>query len=111
MPSIAHPTLLAIGLAVFVLGVLLRRWASRHSLTDQLTDAAWEAVKARDAGVIGREVKGKLDEINQAGSSIGKAKAAAGYGIRHAIAQVVGIAGLVAALGGLALAAFGVFWK
>ncbi len=49
MPSIANPTLLAIGVAVFVLGLLLRRWSNRHSLTDQLTDAAWEAVKARDA--------------------------------------------------------------
>ena len=35
MPSIANPTLLAIGVGVFILGLLLRRWANRHSLTDQ----------------------------------------------------------------------------
>ncbi len=111
MPSIANPTLLAIGIAIFILGILLRRWSSRHSLTDQLTDAAWEAVKARDSGVIGREVRGKLDEINRSGSNFGKAKAVAGYGFRHAVAQVVGIAGLVALLGGLVLSALGVLWK
>ncbi|MEQ1712879.1 MAG: hypothetical protein ABL908_15960, partial [Hyphomicrobium sp.] len=97
--------------AVFVLGLLLRRWSNRHSLTDQLTDAAWEAVKARDAGVIGREVQGKLDDINRAGSQFGKAKAVAGYGIRHAIAQVVGIAGLLALLGGVVLGGLGMYWR
>jgi hypothetical protein len=111
MPQIANPTLLLAGLAVFVIGLLLRRWASRHSLTDQLTDAAWEAVKARDAGVIGREIKGRIDDINRAGSHLGRAKAAAGYGVRHVVAQIVSIAGLVAILGGLVLGALGVMWK
>lgn len=111
MPQIASPTLLAIGVALLVLGVLLRRWSSRHSLTDQLTDAAWEAVKARDAGVIGREIQGKLDDINRKGSTLGKAGAAAGYGVRHVVAQVVGMAGLLALLAGLALSALGIFWR
>lgn len=111
MPHIANPALLAAGIALLVLGLLLRRWSGRHSLTDQLTDAAWEAVKARDAGVIGREIKGKLDDINRSESLLGKAGSAAGYGIRHVVAQVVGIVGILALVAGLALSGLGIFWN
>lgn len=111
MPHIPNPTLLVIGLVLFVLGWMLRSWASRHSLTDQVTDTAWEAVKKRDAGVIGREIKGKITEINQASSTLGKASKVAGYGVRHAMAQVAGLAGIAGILIGLVLAGLGLFWR
>lgn len=111
IPHIPDSTLLVIGLVLFVLGWFLRSWASRHSMTDQVTDTAWEAVKKRDAGVIGREIKGKITEINQASSTLGKASKVAGYGVRHAMAQVAGLAGIAVLLIGLALAALGLFWR
>lgn len=111
MPPIANPTLLVIGIALFVLGWMLRSWASRHSLTDQATGAAWEAVKKRDAGVIGRELQGRISEINQASSTLGKAGKVAGYGVRHVLAQIAGLTGLVALAGGLVAAGLGIFWR
>lgn len=111
MPHIPNPTLLGIGLVLFVLGWMLRSWASRHSLTDQVTDTAWEAVKKRDARVIGREIQGRIAEINQASSTLGKASKVAGYGVRHAMAQVAGLAGIAGILIGLVLAGLGLFWR
>lgn len=111
MPTIANPTLLVIGVGLVFAGWMLRRWSSRHSLTDQLTEATWDAVKSRDASVIGREIQNKLGEINKAEGAFGKARTAAGFGVRHLVAQVVAIVGLVALLGGLVLAGLGIYWR
>lgn len=110
MMTIASPTLLVIGLVLLVVGYLLTSWASRHSLTDQLKDSAWKAAISRDAGVIGRDIQGKVDEIRRPGTYYGGAKVAAGMGIRHVVAQFAGIGGIVAILIGLVVSALGIFW-
>lgn len=110
LPTVAHPVLLATGLALLVVGWLLRRWAARHSLTDQATDAAWEAVRKRDAGVLQRELADRVGEIRSTGSTLGAAKKVAGLGVRHVLAQVAGWTGLVAVIAGLALGAAGIWW-
>jgi len=111
MPTIHRPILLIAGLAAMVIGFLLRRWSSRHDLTGAVTGAAWDAVKKRDISAVTTEVKGKIDTIAGAGSRYDQAKAAGGMVARHAMAKVAGAAGLIAMLGGLVLAALGVWWR
>ncbi len=115
LPTIHRPGLLLAGLGIFVMGWLLRRWASRHDMmgmvTGAATGAAWQAVKGRKVPDMPSELKSKMQEFQDEGSNVGRAKKAAGYAARHFIAQVVGLAGWVGLLGGLALMAAGVFWK
>lgn len=111
MPTVHRPGLLVAGLLALVLGYLLRRWSARHDLAGAVTGAAWQAVKKRDVSAIANEVKGKVDTIAAAGSRYGQAKAAGGMVARHFMAQAAGVAGLIAILGGLVLAALGVLWR
>jgi hypothetical protein len=115
IPYVHRPSLLLIGLAVFIVGWLLRRWAARHDMmgmvTGAATGAAWQAVKGRKVPDIPDALKSKMNEFQAEGSNAGRAKKVAGYAARHFIAQVVGVMGWIALLGGLGLMAAGVFWK
>lgn len=110
MPSDFSVGMLAAGLVLIAIGYLLRRWANRHSLIDQTTDAVWDAVKARDTDSVRRHVKGTIGEIaNQAGAA-GKARRAAGMAITEAAARAAGFVGALALAAGLVLAVLAFVW-
>jgi hypothetical protein len=115
LPTIAHPMLLIAGIVAIVVGFLLRRWASRHDLTAALAGgvkkAAFDTVRSKGANLKDNPLAAKLHQVAAEGSHTGKAKVAAGLALKHFIAQAVGIAGLVAMLGGLAAVVAGLFWK
>jgi hypothetical protein len=115
MPHIANPWLLIAGLVLLILGVMLRRWASRHDLMSAVAggvkSAAFDAVRTGGKSLKGNPLTDKLQQVAAEGSHAGKAKKVAGFAVRHFVAQVAGIAGLIGILGGLALAAAGAFWR
>jgi hypothetical protein len=115
IPYVHRPSLLLIGLGVFIVGWLLRRWAGRHDMmgvvTGAATGAAWQAVKGRKVPDMPGALKSKMQEFQAEGSNVGRAKKVAGYAARHFIAQVVGVMGWIGLLAGLGLMAAGMFWK
>jgi hypothetical protein len=115
IPFIASPTLLVIGLVVFVVGWMMRSWAGRHDLQGVVTgaaaSAAWQAVKKGSAPSVPQDLAQRYSEVASETSNTGKAKKVAGMAVRHAMAQVVGIAGLLALIAGVVLVGLGIFWK
>ena len=112
MPAIANPTLLVIGFVVFLIGLWLWRWSSRNSIDIKgaAVGAAWQGVRQGRLD-IPDDIKSKITDLANEQSNVGRAKKAGGMAVRHAMAQVVGIAGLIGVLLGLALAAAGIWWK
>ncbi len=81
----------------------LWRWAGRHDLKGMAVDAAWQVAKARGDLRTETELGNRIKDVTAGASHTGKAKKAAGYAIRHVLAQVAGLASVVAMLGGAAL--------
>lgn len=111
--TLAHPGWVALGLALVILGAWMMRWANRHNvgavLADATTDAAIGAFRNRGRPEIPDEIRARIDDVSSAPTSMGKARKVAGYALRHAASQLVGIAGFVSVVAGLAVAAFGAF--
>ena len=101
--------------AVLAIGILLRRFAARHSMTGLIAssarDAAFASLKARKMPEVPGALGAKFTDLRDTQSNVGRAKKVAGYGIRHFLAQAFGIAGLVAIVAGLALGVLSVFWR
>lgn len=111
MPEIANPTLFAVGIAAFVVGYLCVRWAGRNSIVDQTKDVLWDAVKARDSGVVRQHVEGRIADVTGEASHTGRVRKVAGFALRETLARVFGLVGWIALLAGLAIAAAGLFWN
>lgn len=103
MNALSHPYLLAGGSIALILGLLLRRWASRHDLKDLAIDAAWQVAKARGDLGTKTELGSRFENLAAETSNTGRAKLAAGYAARHAAAQIAGLAGLLGLVVGAAL--------
>jgi hypothetical protein len=121
MTALSHPLLLAGGVAALVIGYWLRSWAAKHNLIDMArgaaTDAAWQVTKNKGnlAAIVDTEAaqkfKGLAGEFVNEKSHTGKAKKAAGYAARQAMATVAGIIGLVSLLAGVIMIGAAFFWK
>lgn len=111
MDIAANPVLVGVGLALLIAGWFLYRRGGRHSLADAVTDAAWDSVKARDMGALRKQVEGTLADVASDGSVTGGAKKLAGLAAREAYARFLKVAGGLSMLGGLVLAALGLFWR
>ncbi len=111
MDLIANPVLLTIGLGFLVAGYVFLRRATGQSLLDATTDATWESVKNRDMGALRQHLEGTISDIASEQSNTARAKKIAGLAAREAMSRVMRVAGIVSFLGGLLLAALGLFWK
>ena len=107
MDITANPVLLMIGLAFLAAGFLFLRRAKGQSFVD----AAWESVKHRDTGALRQHLEGTLSGIASEQSNTARAKKIAGMAAREAMARVLRVVGIISILGGLALAALGIFWR
>ena len=110
MDLIANPVLLTIGLGFLAAGYLFLRRAKGQSLVDATTDATWESVKKRDIGALRQHLEGTISDIASEQSNTVRAKKLARLAAREAMSRVLRVAGIVSILGGLALAALGIFW-
>jgi len=112
--TIANPWMLGIGVVALVLGYILRSWSSKHNLVDVATDAAlsaaWTTIRTRQAPGVPDEITDRLKNITSQPTHVAKAGKVAGIAARHVAATAVGVVGLVLMLGGLVLAALGLFW-
>lgn len=105
-----HPYLLAAGGILMVCGLLLLRWASRYDLKGLAIDTAWEVAKNRGRVDVETELGNRLKDLRAESSNVGRAKMVAGHAARHVVAQVAGIAGLVALAAGVLLIGLAVWW-
>jgi hypothetical protein len=105
MSVLSHPYLLGVGALLIVIGYLLRSWAAKHDLMDMAKDAAWQLAKSKGnlAAVDKSEIGQKFKDLQGDASNTGRAKKAAGYAARHAMAQIAGIGGLISLLIGACL--------
>jgi hypothetical protein len=113
MSALNHPYLLGIGALLLVVGYMLRSWAAKHDLMDLAKDAAWQVAKNKGnlAAVNESEIAGKFKDLQADGSNTGRAKKAAGYAARHAMAQVAGISGLISLLAGAVMIGLAFYLK
>lgn len=112
--SLNHPGWIAIGLALIVAGIWLIRWANRNNMASAIAEATAEAafkgIRKGAAPDMPATIKARLDDVNSAPTKTGKAKKIAGYGIRHALSQVFGVAGFILLVVGVMLVALGAFY-
>ena len=112
---IGSPTLLVLGLLLLLLGYLIHNWASARNLQDVAIGAAigagWTLLWKRQRPGIPKEVTSRVDEVRAQGTHLGKAKVVSGYAVKHLMAQLVGIVGMLTMLVGAVLVGLGVFWR
>jgi uncharacterized membrane protein len=112
---IASPTLLVVGFVLLAVAVLLMNWASSRNLKDvaigAALSAAWTLLWKRQRPGVPEELTTRVDEVRAQGTHVAKAKLVAGYAVKHFVAVVASLAGLL--LFGLAvvLMALAVFWR
>ena len=103
---------LAIGGGVLlVLGLLVRRMIDGWDLTDVARDSVWQIARGKRTTLASTAAEIKLREIRGDSSAFGATRRTASTAIKHVLAQVFGLASLIAILAGLALLAAGFFWK
>lgn len=102
-------TLYIAGGLLFLIGVILRRWASRHDLQGALTDSAWQVVRGKRRDGQTTEIEERFSEITSAPTTAGKVRRATGSIIGHFLSATAGLVGLILILAGLATAAVGYF--
>lgn len=110
-PVLLTPVLLTTGLAFLAAGFLFLRRAKCQSIVDASKDAAWESIKNRDTGALRQHLEGTLSDIASEHSNTARAKKIAGMAAREAVSRVLRLAGIISILGGLVLAALGIFWR
>ena len=110
--AIARPGWLIAGIVIFLLGVWLWRWSSRNSIDIKgaAVGAAWQGVRQGRLDVPD-DLKQRYNDVAGESTNSKRALKAANMGARHFMAKVVGLMGLAGILGGLALAAVGIWWK
>ena len=112
---IASTPLFVSGLILLGAGFLMLNWASRRNLKDAAMGAAfgaaWTLLWKRQRPGVPEEFTSRMNEVRAQDSHLGKAKVVTGYAVKHVIAQVVGIAGMIVMLVGVVLAALGIFWR
>lgn len=99
------------GAVLFVIGWLMRGWASKYDLKDAAIDSAWTTIRGRRSAENPTALEAKLQDIGAQKSVTGKATRAATTVAGHFVAQVVGLVGLIALVVGLALVAAGIWWR
>jgi len=99
------------GAVMVLVGILVRRWASRYDLKDAALDSAWTLVRGRRTAENPTAVEAKLRQIGSEPTWTGKATKAAGTGVAHMLSQVGQMAALGLILFGLALVAAGFVFR
>ena len=111
--AIQNPIVFGIGIAALIVGFMMWRWAGRNrvNLKGAVLSSAMATARSGKMPGVPDELKGHLDKVAGAGSHTARAKVVGGTVARHFMAKVVGLAGLMGVLAGLAMIAAGVFWK
>ncbi len=115
MHALSHPFLFGGGAMLLLIGFWLWRWASRHDLglKGLAVDAAWQVAKNKGklSALAQSDAANRVKDLQAEGSNVGKAKKAAGFAARHAMAKVASLAGLAGMLAGAVLFALSFYLK
>ena len=102
--------MLAGAIAVLV-GILVKRWASRYDLKEAAIGSAWTLLRGKRTAENPTEIEAKLHEIRSQATWTGKATKPATTAAGHFLAQIGQAAALFLMLVGLALVGAGYFWR
>jgi len=103
--------LMLAGAGLVLAGILIHRWTARYDLKDAAIESVWALALGRSTAENATALEAKLRDIQSQPTWAGKAAKTAGTAIRHVLAQIMGVVGLVFIVAGLALAAAGLFWR
>lgn len=107
----SKPVLIGLGVAFLVLAVALFRRSARYDLKGIVTDAAWQAAKARGRPQTPTELEQRVVAIRDAGSAKEQARMVAGAVGGHFYGKALQIIAWVFAATGIGLAVFGIYWR
>ena len=99
------------GVLLIVLGAVIRWRSARYDLKDAAIDSAWTLARGKRSSENPTALESKFNEIRNQATWTGRATKAAGTAAGHFASQVLAVVALVMALAGLALIAFGYFWR
>lgn len=99
------------GVALALLGVLLRWRTSRYDLKDAALDSAWTLARGRRTAENPTALEGKLHEIQAQATWRGKATKTAGTVAGHFLSQVAAVVALALMVAGAGLVLAGLLWK
>jgi hypothetical protein len=112
---IGSSNLLIVGLSLLVPGVILMYWASSRDLKDAAIGAAlgtaWTLLWKRQRPGVPDAITTRVDEVRAQDTHLGKARVVGGFAVKHVLAQVANLVGLILMALGVLLAALGIFWK
>jgi hypothetical protein len=103
--------LMLAGAVAVLVGVLIRRWASRYDLKDAAMDSAWTLLRGKRTADNPTAIEAKLKDIQSQPTWTGKATKTAGTAVGHVMAQVGHAVAMVLLVAGLALVAGGFIWR
>src|SRR5689334_9597993 len=95
--------LMLAGAVAVLVGILIRRWASRYDLKDAAMDSAWTLLRGKRTADNPTAIEAKLKDIKSQPTWTGKATKTAGTAVGHLLAQVGQVAAMVLLLAGLAM--------
>jgi hypothetical protein len=102
--------LIASGLALILLGVLIRWRTARYDLKDAALGSAWTLARGRRTVDNPTALENVFNDIRSQPTWTGKAGKAAQTAFGHYAAQILAVVALALIVGGLALAVLGLFW-
>jgi|SRR6185295_2755233 uncharacterized membrane protein len=112
---VASPSLLFLGVVLVLVGVLLMKWASSRDLKDAAIGAAlgaaWTLLRRRKRPGMPEELSSRVNEVRSQETHLGKAKVVTGFAVKHVVAQVATVIGLLFLAVGALVVAVGVFWR
>jgi hypothetical protein len=103
--------LVVTGILFVLLGILIRWRTARYDLKDAAIDSAWTLARGKRSAENPTALEQKFNDISSQASWTGKATRTAGTVAGHFIAQVLAVVSLVMIIGGLLLAAVGVYLR
>ena len=112
---IGSSTLFIIGVLLVLPAIVLIYWASSRNLKDVVIGAAlgaaWTLLWKRQRPGVPEELTSRADEVRAQETHLGKAKVVTGFAVKHIVAQVASLVGLVLLAFAVLFVLLGIFWR
>jgi hypothetical protein len=102
---------IASGLALILVGVLIRRRTARYDLKDATIESAWTLARGRRTADNPTALETVFNNVRSQPTWTGKAGKAARTAFGHYAAQILALVALVLVVAGAGLTLLGLFWR